>query len=43
MDKQVDIREENRENRPVEVPLDVPELVHLLAQQGSELEPKCDT
>ena len=28
---------------PVEVPLDVPDLVHLVAQQGSELDPKCDT
>ena len=25
------------------VPLDVPDLVHLVAQQGSELDPKCDT
>ena len=28
---------------PVEVPLDVPDLVHLVAQQGNELDPKCDT
>ena len=28
---------------PVEVPRDVPDLVHLVAQQGSELDPKCDT
>ena len=28
---------------PVEVPLDVPELVHLVALQGSDLDPKCDT
>ena len=28
---------------PVEVPLDVPDLVHLVAQLGSELDPKCDT
>ena len=27
----------------VEVPLDVPDLVHLVAQQGNELDPKCDT
>ena len=27
----------------VEVPLDVLDLVHLVAQLGSELDPKCDT
>ena len=27
---------------PVEVPLDVPDLVHLVAQHGSELDPKCN-
>ena len=33
----------DRVSLPVEVPLDVPDLVHLVAQQGSELDPKCDT
>ena len=28
---------------PVKVPLDVPDLVHPVAQLGSELNPKCDT
>ena len=27
---------------PVEVPRDVPDLVHLVAQLGSKLDPKCD-
>ena len=47
MANQVDITEEIRENRlcflTCRGTLDVPNLVHLVAQIGSELDPKCDT